>query len=135
MEEMVDRITNTIQESALATAGRHREQKNEKLKSKTKTLLKRRREMIDKGTPRTSIEYAEICKTIRKLVRDDIREYIFISYKNCVLFYCIFNVSLCATDFENFPACCVFIIRRNIVVYCKYCFKDCCIFTVSSCCN
>ena len=28
VEEMVDRITNTIQESALATAGRHREQKN-----------------------------------------------------------------------------------------------------------
>ena len=39
VEGMVDRITNTIQESALATAGRHREQKNEKLKSKTKTLL------------------------------------------------------------------------------------------------
>ena len=84
MEEMVDRITNTIQESALATAGRHREQKNEKLKSKTKTLLKRRREMIDKGTPRTSIEYAEICKTIRKLVRDDIREYNTIRVKKAV---------------------------------------------------
>ena len=84
VEEMVDRITNTIQESALATAGRHREQKNEKLKSKTKTLLKRRREMIDKGTPRTSIEYAEICKTIRKLVRDDIREYNTIRVKKAV---------------------------------------------------
>ena len=31
VEEMVDRITNTIQESALATAGRHRE--NRRMKS------------------------------------------------------------------------------------------------------
>ena len=30
------RFLNTIQESALDTAGRHREQKNEKLKSRTK---------------------------------------------------------------------------------------------------
>ena len=36
MEEMVSKIINAIQERALDTAGRHREQKNEKLKSKTK---------------------------------------------------------------------------------------------------
>ena len=35
-EEVVSRITNAIQESALNTAGRHREQKNEKIKSKQK---------------------------------------------------------------------------------------------------
>ena len=75
VEEMVSKITNAIQESALDTAGRHREQKNEKLKSKTKHMLKRRREMIERGIPRTNIEYAEICKTVRKLLRDDIREY------------------------------------------------------------
>ena len=31
--------------------------------------------MIERGIPRTNIEYAEICKTARKLLRDDIREY------------------------------------------------------------
>ena len=36
VEEMVSKTTNAIQESALDTAGRHREQKNEKFKSKTK---------------------------------------------------------------------------------------------------
>ena len=44
MEEMVSKITNAIQESALDTAGRHREQKNEKLEGETKHVLKRRRE-------------------------------------------------------------------------------------------
>ena len=39
-EEMVSKITNATQESTLDTAGRHREQKNEKLKSKTKHTLK-----------------------------------------------------------------------------------------------
>ena len=28
--------------------------------------------MIERGIPCTNIEYAEICKTVRKLLRDDI---------------------------------------------------------------
>ena len=31
--------------------------------------------MTERGIPRTNIEYAEICETIRKLMRDFIREY------------------------------------------------------------
>ena len=31
--------------------------------------------MIDGGIPRTNIEFAEICKTVRKLLRNDIRAY------------------------------------------------------------
>ena len=73
VEEMVSMITNAIQESALDIAGRHREQTYKKLKSKT-TNLSKSREMIERGIPRTNIEYVEICKTIRKLVRDGIRE-------------------------------------------------------------
>ena len=73
VEDMVSTITNAIQESALDTAGRHREQKNEKLMTKTKHMLKRRREMNERGIPRTNIEYTEICKTVRNLLRDDIR--------------------------------------------------------------
>ena len=75
VEEMVSKITNAIQESDLDTAGKHREQNNEMLKRKTKHMLKRRREMIERGIPRTNIEYAERCNTVRKLLRDDIREY------------------------------------------------------------
>ena len=67
VKEMVSKIINAIQESALDTAGRHRKQKNKKLKSKTKHISKRRREMIERGIPHTNIEYAEICKTVRKL--------------------------------------------------------------------
>ena len=31
--------------------------------------------MIERGISCTNIEYVEICKTIRKLLRDDFREY------------------------------------------------------------
>ena len=75
MEEMVSKITNAIQDSALDTAGRHGQQKNEKFESKTKHMLKRRRDIIERGIPSTNIEYAEICKAVRQLLRDDIREY------------------------------------------------------------
>ena len=73
VEDMMSKITNVIQQSALDTAGRHREQKNESLTSETKSRLKRRREMIEGGIQRTNIEYVEICKTVRKLLRYDIR--------------------------------------------------------------
>ena len=75
VEEMVSKITNAMQEGALDTTGRYIEQKNEKLKGKTKHMLKRRREMIERGIPRTNVEYAERYKTFGKLLRDDIREY------------------------------------------------------------
>ena len=45
------------------------------LRVRQKHMLKRRREMIERGIPRTNIEYAEIYKTVRKLLRGDIREY------------------------------------------------------------
>ena len=83
-EEMVSKIANAIQERALDTAGRHREQKKEKLKGKTKHMWKRRREMIERGIPRTNIEYAEICKTVRKLLRNDIRQYNTMGVKEAV---------------------------------------------------
>ena len=74
-EKMVGKITNAIQQSALDTAAKYREQKDEKLKIKTKHILKRRGEMIERGIPLTNIEYADICKTVRKVLGDDIREY------------------------------------------------------------
>ena len=40
--------------------------------------------MIERGIPHTNIEYAEICKAVRKLLRDDIREYTTIRAKEAV---------------------------------------------------
>ena len=40
--------------------------------------------MIERGIPRAYIEYADRCKTIRKLLRDDIREYNTMTVKEAV---------------------------------------------------
>ena len=37
--------------------------------------MKKRREMIENNTPRDHIEYVEICKTVKKKVREDIRKH------------------------------------------------------------
>ena len=37
--------------------------------------MKKRRYMIENNTPRDRIEYVEICKTINKKVREDIRKH------------------------------------------------------------
>ena len=59
----------------METAGRYRRNKEEKLKPKTKDLMKKRRDMVKQGTVRDRVEYSELCKTIRKMMRDDIREH------------------------------------------------------------
>ena len=43
--------------------------------SPTRTLMKKRREMIENNTPRDHIEYVKICKTIKKKAREDIRKH------------------------------------------------------------
>ncbi len=40
-----------------------------------KALMKKRREMIENRTPRDQIEYVEICKTIEKKAKEDIRKH------------------------------------------------------------
>ena len=37
--------------------------------------MKKRREMTENKTPRDHIEYVEICKTIKKKAREDIRKH------------------------------------------------------------
>ena len=37
--------------------------------------MKKRREMIENNAPRDHIEYVEICKTVTKKVREDIRKH------------------------------------------------------------
>jgi len=76
VEKMAGEITEAIQECALATAGKDAKKGKEKLKPNTKELLKKRREMAGKDqSAREKIEYSELCKTIRKSMREDIREH------------------------------------------------------------
>ena len=76
VEKMAGEITEAIQECALATAGKDAKNGKEKLKPNTKELLKKRREMAGKDLSASEkIEYSELCKTIRKSMRDDTREH------------------------------------------------------------
>ncbi|MEE4247402.1 MAG: reverse transcriptase domain-containing protein [Kangiellaceae bacterium] len=75
-EDAAQTLTSTIEECARETAGKETKIRAEKLKSNTKKLLKKRREMTGKDqNAREKIEYIELCKTIRKKMREDIREY------------------------------------------------------------
>ena len=75
-EDMTEIITEATQECALEIAGKDARSRKEKIKPKTKELLKKRREMADKDqTARENIKYSELCKTIRKKMREDIREH------------------------------------------------------------
>ena len=69
-----EKITDTITLSAMKVAGKKTHTKAEKLSEETLKLLKKRRELKqEKGNQRT--EYAETCKTIRKQMKDEIRQY------------------------------------------------------------
>ena len=74
VEKMAGEITEAIQECALATAGKDAKNGKENLKPNTRELLKKRREMAGKDlSTREKKEYSELCKTIRKSMRDVIR--------------------------------------------------------------
>ena len=68
-------MTEIIQQSALSIAKQTKKQKNPKLSSPTRALMKKRREMIENKTPRDHIKYVEICKTIKKKAKEDIRKH------------------------------------------------------------
>ena len=64
-----------IKQSALSIAKQTKKQKNPKISSPTRALMKKRREMIQNKTPRDHIEYVEICKSIKKKAKEDIRKH------------------------------------------------------------
>jgi len=72
-EEESEQVCTTIQECAKAVGGIDNSRRREKLKTDTKEMLKKRRELKRENT-RNEIEYAELCKTIRKRIRQDLRE-------------------------------------------------------------
>eukprot|EP00794_Sanderia_malayensis_P004319 gene4318-4893_t len=69
-------ITKTIKECAMETAGQENRHREEKLKPETKELLKERRAMAKKDlNDRERTEYNKLCQTIRKRLREDLREH------------------------------------------------------------
>ena len=75
MDSLNKNMTEMIQQSALSIAKQTKKQKNPKISSPTRALMKKRREMIENKTPRDHIEYVEICKTINKKAKEDIRKH------------------------------------------------------------
>ena len=71
----VEETVNGILDEAIKIAGNSKKQNNSKLQESTLNLMKKRRNMKHTGTATNNIEYAELCKTIRKKTRDDIRQY------------------------------------------------------------
>ena len=52
-----------------------KKQKKPKMSSPTRALMQKLREITDNNTSRRYIEYVEICKTIKKKAREDIRKH------------------------------------------------------------
>ena len=75
MDSLNKNMTEMSQQSALSIAKQTKKQKNPTISSSTRALMKKRREMIENKTPRDHIEYVEICKTIKKKSKEDIRKH------------------------------------------------------------
>ena len=75
MDSLNKNMTEMIQQSAMSVAKQTKKQKKSKISSPTRALMKKRREMIENNTPRDHIDYVEICKTIKKKAREDIRKH------------------------------------------------------------
>ena len=58
-------MTEMIQQSAMSIAKQTKKQKKPNISSPTRTIMKKRREMMENKTPRDHIEYVEIRKTVK----------------------------------------------------------------------
>jgi ribonuclease HII len=70
-----EEFTNIIQDSALKTAGMKNKGKSSKISDDTKNLMEKRRKLNADSNIKNRIEYAKMCKDIRKMVKTDIRKY------------------------------------------------------------
>ena len=68
-------IIDLIQQSASRVAKVINKPLKSRISSPTLALMMKRREMVENGDDQQRIEYAEICKTNKKKVREDIRKY------------------------------------------------------------
>ena len=67
-----DATAKMIREVAISIAGRYKSEKPDKLSTGTKQLIEKRRQMKRNGTPTENIEYSELCKAIRRKMKEDI---------------------------------------------------------------
>ena len=74
IDDHTSNIVDIIEETATSLAGRQRKSKKQKLSPETKLLMKKRREMKQDGNL-NHIEYREVCKTVRKKIREDCRQF------------------------------------------------------------
>ena len=75
LESWNDQIIKTTQETAEKVAGKKVKTQETKISDSTRSLMDKRRRMKAEGTNVQRIEYTETCKTIRKKLREDIRNY------------------------------------------------------------
>ena len=74
IDTLNENITEMIQQTATSIAKQNTKWDKSRLSTQTKALMKKRREMV-KNTARDCIEYTEICKTLKKKAKDDIRKH------------------------------------------------------------
>ena len=67
-----DTITKVMYETTLLVAGQHQGEKPDKLSTRTKMLMEKRRVMKRSGTTWDNLEYIQTCKAIRQGMKDDI---------------------------------------------------------------
>lgn len=71
-----EKLSEIIQQSATEVAKETIKPEKSRLSSPTRALMKKRRQMSNKTVnTRMRVEYAEICKTIKKKTREDIRKH------------------------------------------------------------
>ena len=70
-----DRLVSVLTETAKEIAGTTRKPKVDKLSASTHQLLERRRQLKRDGTSNQRIEYSELCKLIRRKMKEDINNY------------------------------------------------------------
>ena len=75
VEDYNNNLIAIINEAAKSIAGSRKPVKIDKISDSTKDMLRRRREMKQNGTKYGKIEYIELCKTVRKKMREEIRSY------------------------------------------------------------
>lgn len=75
VETVNQKITKAVLEATVEVVGLKKRNKAEsKISTETRQMLKIRREM-KKNTTKNRIEFVELCKTIRKRIRNEIRQY------------------------------------------------------------
>ena len=71
--ELRDAVLGAVKSLTQQKTGRKR---NNKLSAKTIALMEQRRHFkLNKLTAKTKVEYAELCKLVRREIRNDIRQY------------------------------------------------------------